>query len=52
MVPVALEAARRPAGEGVDVEVIDPRCLVPLDTTAVPGSLVRTSRLVSAEENP
>jgi pyruvate/2-oxoglutarate/acetoin dehydrogenase E1 component len=52
MVPVALEAARRLAEEGVDAEVIDPRGLVPLDTATVLGSLARTSRLVTVEENP
>ncbi|MER6159211.1 alpha-ketoacid dehydrogenase subunit beta [Streptomyces sp. NPDC001868] len=52
MVPVALEAARRLAEEGIDTEVIDLRGLIPLDTATVLGSLVRTSRLVTVEENP
>jgi pyruvate dehydrogenase E1 component beta subunit len=52
MVPVALEAAARLAGEGIDCEVIDLRSLVPLDTATVLGSLARTSRLVTVEENP
>ncbi|MEI5519473.1 alpha-ketoacid dehydrogenase subunit beta [Streptomyces brasiliscabiei] len=52
MVPVALEAARRLAEEGVDAEVIDLRGLIPLDTATVLASLARTSRLVTVEENP
>ncbi|MBZ3905255.1 MULTISPECIES: alpha-ketoacid dehydrogenase subunit beta [Streptomyces] len=52
MVPVALEAARRLAEEGVEAEVIDLRGLIPLDTATVLASLARTSRLVTVEENP
>ncbi|WP_226967152.1 alpha-ketoacid dehydrogenase subunit beta [Streptomyces phaeolivaceus] len=52
MVPVALEAARRLAEEGIDAEVIDLRGLIPLDTATVLGPLGRTSRLVTVEENP
>lgn len=51
-VPVALDAAERLAGEGVSAEVIDLRCLVPLDVAAVLASLEKTSRLVVIEENP
>ncbi|MEU4612661.1 alpha-ketoacid dehydrogenase subunit beta [Streptomyces umbrinus] len=52
MVPVALTAAERLAEEGIEAEVIDLRCLVPLDTRTVLDSLARTSRLVTVEENP
>lgn len=52
MVPVALEAARRLAQDGIEAEVVDLRCLVPLDTRTVLDSLGRTSRLVTVEENP
>ncbi|MDX2605751.1 pyruvate dehydrogenase complex E1 component subunit beta [Streptomyces caniscabiei] len=52
MVPVALEAARLLAEEGVDAEVVDLRSLIPLDAATVLGSLARTSRLVTVEENP
>ncbi|MCL6670408.1 alpha-ketoacid dehydrogenase subunit beta [Streptomyces panaciradicis] len=52
MVPVALEAAARLAGEGVDAEVVDLRSLIPLDTATVLASLAKTSRLVTVEENP
>jgi acetoin:2,6-dichlorophenolindophenol oxidoreductase subunit beta len=52
MVRVAREAADRLADEGIAAEVIDLRCLVPLDMATVLGSLRRTSRLVTVEENP
>jgi pyruvate dehydrogenase E1 component beta subunit len=51
-VPVALDAAQVLAGEGIAVEVLDLRCLVPLDARAVLDSVQRTSRLVVVEENP
>ena len=51
-VPLALSAAEVLASEGVSLEVVDLRCLVPLDMTTVLGSLERTSRLVVVEENP
>jgi len=51
-VPVALAAAEALAGEGVSAEVVDLRCLVPLDMRTVLDSLARTSRLVIVEENP
>jgi pyruvate dehydrogenase E1 component beta subunit len=41
-----LEAARDLAAEGVSVEVIDPRTLVPLDTQTLLESVARTGRLV------
>jgi acetoin:2,6-dichlorophenolindophenol oxidoreductase subunit beta len=51
-VPTALEAAERLAGEGIAAEVVDLRCLVPLDARAVLDSVARISRLVIVEENP
>jgi pyruvate/2-oxoglutarate/acetoin dehydrogenase E1 component len=51
-VPTALAAAEELAREGVDTEVVDLRCLVPLDMATVLGSLQRTSKLVIVEENP
>jgi pyruvate/2-oxoglutarate/acetoin dehydrogenase E1 component len=51
-VPTALGAAERLAEEGVSAEVIDLRCLIPLDARAVLDSVARTSRLVIVEENP
>lgn len=52
MVPVAIEAAGLLAAQGVSAEVIDLRSLVPLDTSAFLGSVAKTGRLVTVEENP
>jgi pyruvate dehydrogenase E1 component beta subunit len=52
MVPRALAAAERLAGEGISAEVIDLRTLVPLDTQTVLASVVKTNRLYTVEENP
>jgi pyruvate/2-oxoglutarate/acetoin dehydrogenase E1 component len=51
-VPLALAAAGRLAEEGISAEVVDLRCLVPLDMAAVLESVRRTSRLLIVEENP
>ena len=51
-VPIALAAAEELDGAGISVEVIDLRCLVPLDMATVLASLQRTSRLLIVEENP
>src|SRR5215471_15517623 len=52
-VPMALAAAEQvAASDGVSVDVIDLRCLVPLDMAAVLASVGRTSRLLIVEENP
>jgi pyruvate dehydrogenase E1 component beta subunit len=52
MVHESLEAARRLAEEGIDVEVVDPRSLVPLDRDTLAASVARTHRVVIAEEGP
>ncbi|MFI8890198.1 alpha-ketoacid dehydrogenase subunit beta [Streptomyces paradoxus] len=52
MVPLALKAADILSGEGIEADVVDLRCLVPLDAATVLTSLRRTSRLVTVEENP
>jgi pyruvate/2-oxoglutarate/acetoin dehydrogenase E1 component len=53
MVPKALEAANRLATDhGLDIEVIDLRSLVPLDTATILASVAKTSRLFTVEENP
>jgi pyruvate dehydrogenase E1 component beta subunit len=53
MVPRALEAAERLADEGAgDIEVLDVRSLVPLDTSRILASVSKTSRLMTVEENP
>jgi pyruvate/2-oxoglutarate/acetoin dehydrogenase E1 component len=45
-----LAVAERLAEEGISVEVIDPRTLVPLDTQMIVESVKKTGRLVIAEE--
>jgi pyruvate dehydrogenase E1 component beta subunit len=52
MVPRALSAAETLAGDGVSLEVIDLRTLVPLDVSTVLASVGKTSRLFTVEENP
>ncbi len=52
MVPRALEAAEKLAPLGIDCEVVDVRSLVPLDTRTILGSVGRTHRLFTVEENP
>jgi pyruvate dehydrogenase E1 component beta subunit len=48
-VVAATRAADTLAAEGVDVEVLDPRTLVPLDTPAILASVAKTGRLVIAD---
>jgi 2-oxoisovalerate dehydrogenase E1 component len=50
MVPRALAVAQELAAEGISVEVIDPRTLVPLDEAAILESVHKTGRLVIAHE--
>src|SRR6478735_11009327 len=51
LVHEALAAAERLAAEdGIEVEVIDPRTLVPLDLATIVGSVERTGALVVAHE--
>jgi pyruvate dehydrogenase E1 component beta subunit len=51
-VPMALAAAEVLAADGISAEVVDLRCLIPLDVTTVLSSLSRTSRVLVVEENP
>ena len=46
----ALRAARELEAEGIEVEVLDPRTIVPLDTGAIAASVAKTSRVVVAHE--
>jgi len=45
-VPLSLAAAEKLAGEGIDVEVIDPRTIKPLDKATIVNSVKKTNRLV------
>jgi TPP-dependent indolepyruvate ferredoxin oxidoreductase alpha subunit len=49
-VGVALEAAEKLAGEGIEAEIVDLRTLRPLDTDTVLQSLKKTNRMVVVEE--
>ena len=51
MLGQALEAADRLAAEGVNAEVIDPRCLAPLDMATILGSVEKTGRLVVVDQS-
>ena len=46
----ALKAADVLAGEGIEVEVVDPRTAVPLDVDGICASVRRTGRLVTVDE--
>ena len=50
MVGRALQAADELGGDGISVEVIDPRTLVPLDLPAILASVAKTSRVVIVQE--
>jgi pyruvate dehydrogenase E1 component beta subunit len=47
----ALEAAEEAAKDGIDVEVIDPRTLAPLDKDTLLTSVKKTGRLLVADED-
>ena len=50
MVQEALKAAERLAGEGIEIEVIDPRTLSPLDEGTILESVKKTGRLAVFQE--
>jgi len=50
MIPRSLAAADRLAGEGIEVEVVDPRTLVPLDLDLILGSVRKTEHVVIVQE--
>jgi 2-oxoisovalerate dehydrogenase E1 component len=50
MVRHAIKAAEALAGEGVSVEVIDPRTVSPLDTESILQSVAKTGRLLIVDE--
>jgi pyruvate dehydrogenase E1 component beta subunit len=52
MVPRALEAAEKLAAEGIEVEVVDPRSLNPLDKDTIIKSVCKTGRVLIAHEAP
>ena len=48
----ALAVAEELAGQGLSVEVVDPRTLVPLDVATIRASVRKTGRLVIVDEAP
>jgi pyruvate dehydrogenase E1 component beta subunit len=52
MVSESLKAAERLSREGIQVTVLDPRTLVPLDAQAILNSVRQTHRVVIVEEGP
>ncbi|MDH5624068.1 MAG: alpha-ketoacid dehydrogenase subunit beta, partial [Candidatus Bathyarchaeota archaeon] len=51
MVHKALAAAKMLSKEGIDVEVIDPRTLAPLDKQSIVNSVKNTGRIVIVTED-
>lgn len=51
MVHVAVEAAERLAAEGIDIEIVDLRTLLPLDTETVLASARKTSKVLLLHED-
>jgi len=52
MVQRSMQAAGTLASEGIELEVIDPRTLAPLDLDTIAASVSRTGRLVCVQESP
>ena len=50
MVSKAMKVAEKLAKEGISVEIVDPRTLVPLDEEAILASVQKTNRVVIADE--
>ena len=50
MVVEALKAAETLAKDGIEVEVVDPRTIVPLDADSICASVRKTGRLVTVDE--
>ncbi len=50
MLPRSLKAAESLAEEGIDIEVVDPRTLVPLDKKTIVDSVRKTQHLVIVQE--
>jgi 2-oxoisovalerate dehydrogenase E1 component len=50
MVPRTVKACEQLAGDGVSVELIDPRTVAPLDVDTIAGSVAKTGRLLIVDE--
>jgi pyruvate/2-oxoglutarate/acetoin dehydrogenase E1 component len=51
MLQKSLKAAKQLEAEGIEVEIVDPRTLVPLDKKTILDSVRKTSRLVIVDED-
>ena len=51
-VQLSLQAARQLAREGVEIEIVDPRTLKPLDMDTIAASVAKTGRLIVVNEGP
>ncbi len=51
-VPEALAVAEELARDGISIEVVDPRTLVPMDVDAIRASVRKTGRVVIVDEAP
>jgi pyruvate dehydrogenase E1 component beta subunit len=52
LVALAISVAERLSGDGISVEVVDPRTLVPLDVETLLASAAKTGRVVITHEAP
>lgn len=52
MLPAAEQAAEELLQEGIDIEIIDPRVIVPLDKDKICSSVNKTGRVLIAHESP
>ncbi len=50
MVPKAMKVADKLAKEGISIEIVDPRTLIPLDEAAILASVAKTNHAVVADE--
>ena len=50
MVSIALDAADKLSREGISVEVIDPRCISPMDIETIVSSVKKTGRVIIIHE--
>ena len=50
LVREAVSAGQELSAEGIDIEVVDPRTLVPLDTKTIVESVKKTGRLITVED--
>ena len=52
MVARSMTVAEEFSKEGIEIEIVDPRTLCPLDKETIVGSVKKTGRLIVADEGP